>query len=70
MIAGHSLSWTFSPGRTRKSFESIFIFTPSVWRELSVCRVPAPRDAASTSARGANYFIFPISSSTSFAPLA
>ena len=27
-IVGHSLSLTFSPGRTRKSFESIFIFIP------------------------------------------
>jgi hypothetical protein len=28
-IVGHSLSLIFSPGRTRKSFELIFIFIPS-----------------------------------------
>ena len=35
-IVGHSVSLTFPPGRTRKSFELIFIFIPSVSRRSAV----------------------------------
>jgi hypothetical protein len=38
-IVGHSLGLTFSPGRTRKSFEVIFIFIPSVSRPAWVALI-------------------------------
>jgi hypothetical protein len=33
-VVGHSVSLTFSPGRTRKSFELIFILILSAFHEL------------------------------------